>query len=56
MDIAQDNDSVFLFHENWTSESDMNQHLAAPHIQRIFELAPALLAEPIQLTLWRKVD
>ncbi|MSP41150.1 MAG: antibiotic biosynthesis monooxygenase [Deltaproteobacteria bacterium] len=56
MHVAKDDDSVFLFHENWISESDMNNHLAAPHIQRIFELAPALLAEPIELTLWRKVD
>lgn len=56
MHVAKDDDSVFLFHENWTSEGDLNNHLAAPHVQRWIELGQTLLAEPMELSLWRKAD
>lgn len=55
MHVAKDDDSLFLFHENWNSESDLNHHLAATHVKRWIDLAPSLLAEPMELTLWRKV-
>lgn len=45
----------FLFHENWTSRADLDRHLAAPHITRWIERAEKLLAEPMDLTLWRRV-
>lgn len=56
MHIAKDDDAQFLFYENWTSEDDLNQHLASPHVQRWIELAQTLLAEPMELSLWRKLD
>jgi len=57
-DMHQDpNDpSVFLFHENWVSEEDLKRHFQTPHIKRWIEEAKALLAEPMELTRWRKVD
>jgi quinol monooxygenase YgiN len=48
--------SLFLFHENWASEEDLKRHLEAPHIKRWIEEANVLLAEPLDLTLWKKVD
>jgi quinol monooxygenase YgiN len=56
MHVSKDDDSVFLFHENWTSESDLNNHLAAPHVKTWIDVAPSLLAEPMELTLWRQVN
>jgi quinol monooxygenase YgiN len=56
MHVAKDDDALFLFHENWDSEGDLNRHLATPHVQRWIALAESLLAEPMELTLWRKVD
>ncbi len=47
--------SLFLFHENWASESDLKRHLEGPHVRRWLELAEGLLSEPMDLTLWRKV-
>ena len=55
MHVAKDDDTLFLFHENWTSESDLNHHLAAHHVKRWIDLAPSLLAERMELTLWHRV-
>jgi quinol monooxygenase YgiN len=48
-------DSLFLFHENWTSEDDLTRHLEAPHVKSWFEQADELLAEPVEITLWKQV-
>lgn len=55
MHQAADDDSLFLFHENWTSEEDLKRHLEAPHIKHWLKEAETLLAEPMELTLWRRV-
>lgn len=48
--------SLFLFHENWTSEDDLKRHFESPHIKRWIQLSQTLLAEPLELTLWHKVN
>jgi len=48
--------ALFLFHENWASEEDLKRHFESPHIKRWIQEAEALLAEPMDLTLWRKSD
>ena len=55
MHRAPEDPALFLFHENWTSRADLDRHLAAPHITRWIERAEKLLAEPMDLTLWRRV-
>ncbi len=55
MHQAPDDDALFLFHENWTSEEDLKRHFEAPHIKHWLEQAETLLAEPMELTLWRRV-
>lgn len=51
------NDSaLFLFHENWVCEEDLRRHFETPHIKRWIEAAKTLLAEPLELSIWRKVD
>lgn len=47
--------TLFLFHENWTSEADLDTHLQSPHIQNWIRLADTLLAEPIEITRWTRV-
>ena len=56
MHQAPNDPSLFLFHENWVSEEDLKRHFETPHIKRWIEEAKALLAEPMELTRWRKVD
>jgi len=57
-DMHQDpNDpALFLFHENWVSEEDLKRHFETPHIKRWIQEAKTLLAEPMELTRWHKVD
>jgi quinol monooxygenase YgiN len=52
---ATDDPGRFLFHENWTSQQHLDDHLARPHLQALLAKAPALLAESPQITLWHKI-
>ncbi|MGH7236523.1 MAG: putative quinol monooxygenase [Nitrospiraceae bacterium] len=56
MHQAPNDPSLFLFHENWVSEEDLKRHFETQHIKRWIEEAKALLAEPMELMRWRKVD
>ncbi len=47
--------ALFVFHENWTSEDALQRHFESPHIQRWLQLADDLLAEPLDLSLWKRV-
>jgi len=55
MHEAPNDPSRFLFHENWTRENDLKRHFENPHIKRWVELTKTLIAEPLELTKWRKV-
>jgi quinol monooxygenase YgiN len=56
MHESPDDPSLFLFHENWTSRADLDRHLGAPHLRRWLGIADSLLAEPMQLGFWRRID
>jgi len=47
--------SLFLFHENWTSEENLKRHLETSHIRNWFQQADELLAAPVEITLWKQV-
>jgi len=55
MHEAPNDPSLFLFHENWTSEDDLKKHFETPHIKRWIKLSEALLAEPLDLAHWCKI-
>ena len=48
--------SLFLFHENWTSENELKAHFETPHIKNLLAQFDELLAEPLDVTLWKKVE
>ena len=50
-----DEPTLFLFHETWASERDLDRHLMEPHVQSWIAKAERLLAEPMQLSRWRKL-
>ena len=52
--VSDPND--YLFYENWESEQDLQNHLAAPHLQRWLGRAEQVLAEPVEIRLYRKVE
>ncbi len=52
---ALDNPALFLFHENWTSEAHLERHLQKPDLQAVLTRLGQLVAEPPQITLWKKI-
>jgi quinol monooxygenase YgiN len=52
---SPDQPGVLVFLENWDSKADLDAHLASPHIDAFRAVAPDLLAEPPNITLWREV-
>lgn len=48
--------TVFLFHENWTSKTELDAHLAKPDLQAVLGRVVPLLAEPPQIRLWNMIS
>src|ERR1017187_6320866 len=53
---ALDNHGYFLFHENWTSEAQLERHLQKPELQAVIARLGPLVAEPPLITLWKKIS
>ena len=56
MHQSLDNQAHFLFHENWTNQGALNKHLETPHLKNFLNQADQLLAEPVEITLWKQVE
>lgn len=56
MHQSQEDKSLFLFYENWTSKAHLDRHLAAAHIRTFFGKAEELLAQPAEITFWERVS
>jgi quinol monooxygenase YgiN len=52
---ALDNPALFLFHENWTSKAYLEQHLQKPDLKAVLARLEQLVADPPQITLWKKI-
>ena len=39
----------FVFYENWQSQTDLDAHLAMPHLAPLFSQLERLLAEPVDI-------
>ena len=51
-----DDKSVFLFYENWVDKQDLDEHLNTPYLQALLGKAEDILAEPIDITLWKMIS
>lgn len=40
---------VFVFYENWTDRSALDEHLAMPHLRPLFSQLDRLLACPVEI-------
>ena len=56
MHESADTPGTFLFYEIWESKADLDVHLATPHLQRFFGLAPELLEGEPDITIWKRDD
>lgn len=45
--------ALFMLYENWVSMKDLEEHLAMPYLEAFKAKAPDLLAEPLDITLWK---
>src|SRR5262245_22276721 len=50
-----DRPGQFLLHETWTSEAHLRRHLESAHIGAWRAVAHDLLAQPIEITLWKRI-
>ena len=46
---------AYYFYDNWHSQEDLDAHFKMPHMQRIIEMAPELLAEPLKIIRLEKL-
>lgn len=46
---------LFMFYEVWRQKADLQAHLERPHLKNLFAKAEALLAQPPEISLWRRV-
>jgi quinol monooxygenase YgiN len=46
----------FMFYEIWKSAEHLNAHAKSEHLEAFRKIAPDFLAEPIEITMWRKVE
>lgn len=54
VDIA--NKASFMFYENWESKVVLDEHIQTPHLQNFKAKAGDLLAEPLNVTIWKKLS
>jgi quinol monooxygenase YgiN len=55
MHQALEDTSRFMFHENWTTESALRAHFETPHIKHWLTQTDELLAEPLDVSIWKRV-
>ena len=53
--VSPDDPGFLVLHENWESKADLDAHLTSPHIDAFRAIAPELLAEPPEITLWTEI-
>lgn len=53
---STDDESLFMFYENWTSKQALDEHIQTPHLQAFIAKADKLLAEPLDITIWKKLS
>ena len=46
---------AYYFYDNWRSQEDLDAHFELPHMKRIIEIAPDVLAEPLKLIRLEKL-
>ena len=52
---SEDN-SLFMFYENWTSQHALDEHLQTPHLKAFLAKADALLDGSLDLTTWQMLE
>ena len=51
-----ENSGNFMFYEVWSSREALDKHLAQPHLKDFLRQSEKLLAEPLDVSLWQRID
>jgi quinol monooxygenase YgiN len=52
---SEDDEGLFLFYENWLSREALSDHLGMPYLQAFLARSEELLAEPVDVSLWKMI-
>lgn len=47
--VDAEDQCVYVFYENWRSQSDLDAHLTMPHLKPLFSQIDRLLAKPVEI-------
>ncbi|MFO8084969.1 MAG: putative quinol monooxygenase [Desulfobacterales bacterium] len=53
---CSDDKTKFMLHENWVSKRDLDIHLEMPYLNHFKSIAGEILAEPLQITIWKMIS
>ena len=53
---SRDNPTEFVVYENWRERTDVDKHIALPHVQHFLGLANEIFAKPVAVTFWKKME
>lgn len=53
--LLSDDPTVFMFHENWRSRKDLEEHLKMPYLEQFLAQSEEILAEPVSIGLYTKI-
>jgi len=53
--ILPEDPAKFLFHENWTSQAQLDAHLQSAHIKALLPRVDALCVAFPEITIWEKL-
>ncbi len=46
---------LFLFHENWRSREELDQHLSMPYVTAMLRRTQDMLAQPVSVRLFERI-
>lgn len=49
---SADDESEFMFYENWQSRQALDDHIMTPHLRAFLERSDSLLDGPLDVTMW----
>ena len=53
--IHSEDKAYFMFYEIWASKEALDEHIATPHLQNLLEKGKDLMAEPLDVAIWKKI-
>lgn len=46
----------FVVYEHWRERSDVDLHIAMPHVEHFMKLGEEIFSEPVRVTFWNAVE